>query len=155
MFDFFLFLGGGGKTTIHLGPGPASELPNIQVGDQNYMVIGGSTRGSNRSNKVKKKPKQKIEGLSISQYYQMQINICSKICIVILIYWLNLDFFSGWSRNLRTMGRGIIFEVWRLFWCPFTHTLCVVVRVENEVHIGIKHCMLFTLNFMRVIESKF
>lgn len=66
------------------------------------MVIGGSTRGSNRSNKVKKKPKQKIEGLSISQYYQMQINICSKICIVILIYWLNLDYFSISQNSFYT-----------------------------------------------------
>lgn len=66
------------------------------------MVIGGSTRGSNRSNKVKKKPKQKIEGLSISQYYQMQINKCSKICIVILIYWLNLDYFSISQNSFYT-----------------------------------------------------
>ena len=36
---------------------------------------------------------------------------------------------SGGSRNLSTGGRGpvevyIVFEVWRLLWCPFTHTLC-------------------------------
>ena len=37
---------------------------------------------------------------------------------------------------------GIIFEVWRLFVCPFTHTLCFVLRVENKMHIVNTACRL-------------
>ena len=32
--------------------------------------------------------------------------------------------YSGGSRNFRTGRRGILFEVWKLFLCPFTHTPC-------------------------------
>lgn len=55
---------GGGRTTLHLGPNSSDKLPNIQIGDQNFMVVGDKTAcSSRRKSKNNKKPKKNIEGL--------------------------------------------------------------------------------------------
>lgn len=53
---------GGGRTTLHLGPNASDKLPNIQIGDQNFMVIGDTGAcSSRRKSKNNKKPKKNIE----------------------------------------------------------------------------------------------
>ena len=53
--------------------------------------------------------------------------------------WLIIFLLYQWRiRKFKNGGGGIIivFEVWRLFWCPFTHIpYAFVVRVENKMHI--------------------
>ena len=43
--------------------------------------------------------------------------------------------------------RGIIFEVLRLFWCPFTHTLFFCSESIEE-YTYFYRCMLITIKFM-------
>lgn len=57
-----LYSEGGGRTTLHLGPNSSEKLPNIQIGDQNIMMVGGTGACSRRKSKNNKKPKKNIEG---------------------------------------------------------------------------------------------
>lgn len=53
---------GGGRTTLHLGPNASEKLPNIQIGDQNFMMVGDTGAcSSRRKSKNNKKPKKNIE----------------------------------------------------------------------------------------------
>ncbi|XP_062588095.1 receptor-interacting serine/threonine-protein kinase 1-like isoform X1 [Saccostrea cucullata] len=53
---------GGGRTTLHLGTNPSDKLPNIQIGDQNFMVVGDHGASSSKwKKKAKKKDRKKIE----------------------------------------------------------------------------------------------
>ncbi|XP_048756095.2 receptor-interacting serine/threonine-protein kinase 1-like [Ostrea edulis] len=54
---------GGGRTTIHLPTDSKEKLPNIQIGDQNFMVVGdpSGSSSSQGKKKVKKKDRKKIE----------------------------------------------------------------------------------------------
>ncbi|XP_061163416.1 receptor-interacting serine/threonine-protein kinase 1-like isoform X2 [Saccostrea echinata] len=53
---------GGGRTTLHLGTIPNDKLPNIQIGDQNFMVVGDHGASSSKwKKKAKKKDRKKIE----------------------------------------------------------------------------------------------
>lgn len=59
-----LYSEGGGRTTLHLGPNASEKLPNIQIGDQNFMMVGDTGAcSSRRKSKNNKKPKKNIEGL--------------------------------------------------------------------------------------------
>ena len=55
---------------------------------------------------------------------------------------------GGGSGFLEGGGGGgfKIFEVLRLFWCPFTHTLCYGSKI-TEYNQHCKHCMLISIKF--------
>ena len=66
---------------------------------------------------------------------------------------------SGGSRNFKIRGggrsrRGRILWVWGLIWCPFTHNLCFLLRVENKINI-LNSVWWLQFKFMRVIQSWF
>ena len=64
---------------------------------------------------------------------------------------------SGRSRNFKTGGRGPSAEEFlgsENCWCSFTHTQCILVRVENKVNI-VNIVWWLQLKHMHVIQSKF
>ena len=45
----------------------------------------------------------------------------------------------GISRSCAWSRRGRILGVWRMFWCPFPYTLCLVFRVTIKRNIVVLH----------------
>lgn len=79
-----LYPEGGGRTTLHLGPNSSEKLPNIQIGDQNIMMVGGTGACSRRKSKNNKKPKKNIEGLcNISGFLAAMIFSVTVIYILV------------------------------------------------------------------------
>ena len=54
----------------------------------------------------------------------------------------------------RRSQRGIIFEVWRLFWCPFSYTLCFCSE-SREQNTHCKHCMLIIIKSIVFCSQNF
>ena len=69
-----------------------------------------------------------------------------------MLSWLSC--LQGIWKKKRGGGsqRSRLLWVWGLFWGPFTHTLRVLVKVENKVHI-LNIAWWLQLKYMRVIQS--
>ena len=75
---------------------------------------------------------------------------CNHIVLIVNMY-------SGRSRNFRTGGAvQSQYKFWGLeiVLMPFTPTLCFCSE-SGEYNTYCKHCMLITIKFMRVLQSKF
>ena len=46
---------------------------------------------------------------------------------------------QGISKPRARSQHGRILGIWGLFWCPFTHTLCFIARVENKDRLWTLH----------------